>query len=895
MRSLRTLRRFAFGFALGLIASASLALDLERQVSFSIPAQSLDAALVEFSRQAQLQIVTAGASVREQRSAAVTGTLSIADALERLLGTSGLTYKPIGESAISIGRSKSASGPAAARSRLARLDSSPVAPAAPGADAMRTPGRDTTPASVSLVEEVIVTGTNIAGVAPAGAPVIVIDSEAIRQSGYSSTEQLLQSLPQNFRGGEAGASADVNFSSGSLFRLNHSAGSGVNLRGLGSAATLVLVNGRRLAASNAGTFTDISLIPIDAIERIEILTDGASAIYGADAVAGVVNVILKQNHDSAETRARYAFTTENGREEYRLSQNVGMGWDGGGATLSLDFLDQGQMLSRQRAFTAGAPDPNSIFPANELASVILAGEQRFGEHLSAHSDVQYSRSERHLISSSGFGRSDSFAEPERLNALLSLAYEGPGDWRITLDGMYSEEDTPLRLVSTNPRTGARNYSYLQTQWLDQWSGELRASGSLFEVPGGLVKLALGGSYREEEYYRHIDLYNSTQRIGRDVRSGYLELHVPLVGAANAVRGVRRLELSLAGRYDDYSDFGSSSNPRVGLSWKPIDSLTVRSSYSTSFRAPATGRELVQSERGVTTIDLVPFFTADGTGTVPVAILAGSDELGPEESTNWTVGFTWRPLTALEIGFTYYDISYTDRIIVPPFDLGALASPQLRSFFDFFASPAEALAAINRYVAQGALLGDYTDGEFGPDPLSQIDTFYRYLWTNAERVDVSGADLTLAYVFERGANRFDLGFNANYVVEMVNVPAPGAPSYDLVDTFGNPPDVRLRTSGSWSRGGFSGTVIVNYTGAYTDTSGLIDRGVEAYTTVDASARYRFERATSALLEGLSLSLTVTNLFDEEPPFIETAGSGAHYDPANASPLGRMIGLEVAKRW
>ena len=71
-------------------------------------------------------------------------------------------------------------------------------------------------------------------------------------------------------------------------------GAGLNLRGLGQRATLVLVNGRRLAPSGAGSFVDVSLIPLSAVERVEILTDGASAIYGSDAVGGVVNFILRR-------------------------------------------------------------------------------------------------------------------------------------------------------------------------------------------------------------------------------------------------------------------------------------------------------------------------------------------------------------------------------------------------------------------------------------------------------------------------------------------------------------------------------------------------------------------------------------------------------------------------
>jgi outer membrane receptor protein involved in Fe transport len=887
----------------------AFALDLSREVQFSIPAQGLDAALVEFSRQAQLQVVTSGAEVGKLKSSGVTGTLSIADALDRLLRASGLSFRPVGESAISIGRFEAASrrageSRAAAQARTGeqlRLARTGAADEASTQDEARTAASERTGASAADrgddTQEMVVTGTNIKGVAPAGSPVIVIDEESIRQSGYSSTEQLLHALPQNFRGGQAGAVADLNMSTGSLNRVNGTAGSGVNLRGLGSASTLVLINGRRISASSAGTFTDISMIPIAAIERIEILSDGASAIYGADAVAGVINVILKQDYNTAETRARYGFTTESGRDELRLSQNYGMSWNGGGMTVAVDYLDQSQLMASERDFTANVIAPNSIFPADELTSGILSARQRFGQDWELELDVQHSRSERQLFSASSFSRSESTIKPERTNAVLGLSYDAFGDWTFNLNGSLSQEHTRLYLTSISQNTGMVNYTYIQTQEQDQHSGELLGSGSLFDLPGGALKLAFGGSHREEDYFRLIDLFGAAQPTGREVTSAFMELHIPLVGAANARPGIHRLDLSVAGRHDDYSDFGSSTNPKIGVSWSPGERLTLRSSYSTSFRAPSTGFELFQGDRGVTGVDLQAFFAPDGNGFVPVVLLFGSKALRPEESKNWTFGFTWEPglIENLTMGFSYYDISYSDRIIVPPFDFGALANPQLAAFLAFYDTPAEVAALVNDYVAQGAFLSDFTGGIFGPDPLSQITTVYSYLQQNADSVDVKGFDLTLDYPFSAGPNQFNVAFNANYIDGMVNVPAPGALPYDLVGTFANPPNLRFRTALSWYRGGFNGALNLNYTNSYTDTSGLIDRRVETYVTLDTNLRYSFARPASPLLDGVSVSLFATNLFDESPPFVTLSGSSANYDGANANPLGRFVGVEIAKRW
>jgi outer membrane receptor protein involved in Fe transport len=724
---------------------------------------------------------------------------------------------------------------------------------------------------------------------------MVIDAEDIRQSGYSGTEQLLQSLPQNFRGGDAGASADVNMSLGSQRGFNATAGSGVNLRGLGSNATLVLVNGRRMAASSAGTFTDISLIPLDAIERIEILTDGASAIYGADAVAGVVNIVLKRDYTSAETRLSRGFTTQGGRDEYRVSHSFGKQWNGGSAMVSADYLNQGQLLSSQRSFTSAVPTPTSIYPTNEMASLVFSANQKLGEKLTSTMDFQYSHADRHLIST-GATRTDNYGKPIRRNVLLSLEYQAPGDWFLTLDGFASDEDSKNRQVSYRAN-GEVGFTFNQTRNQDQRGAELRANGSLFELPAGPMKIALGGSYKEDGYKRTVDLYRINQSVSRENTAIFAEVHAPLVAEGNAFPGVRRLDLSVAVRHDDYSDFGTTTNPRVGLSWSPAPGLTLRSSYSTSFRAPAIGEEVRFGASGITGLEITPFLAPDGTGEIPVVMLLGSEPLRPEEATNWTYGVDWRPksIPGLAVGMSYYDIDYSERIVLPPLDYGALANPALAPFIVRYDSPDSVRALVERYVAQGAYLVDFTDDIFGPDPLSQATTVYKYLWTNASKVRVSGFDLNVDYPFEMGDNSFEVRLNANYIRQMLNSVTPTALPYDLVGTFANPPKLRMRGSLSWSRGSLSSILTANYAHSYTDTAGLVDRPVDSYTTIDAVARYSFASADNALSNGLSLSLNAINLFDEKPPYVALGGRGANYDAANASPLGRMVSLQIAKRW
>ncbi|MEJ1965675.1 MAG: TonB-dependent receptor [Gammaproteobacteria bacterium] len=304
---MRQSRRRSFSLALRTscivwtLAFASPSWTQSSRIDFDLPAQSLEASLKSIADRQDLQIVYVSSDIAGLSAPALKGQFTAVDAIRKLIEGTRLVVSFDGKA------------------------TAVVKPKPENASDDELPGASL--AQPRDVAEVVVTGTNIKGVAPAGSPVIVIDREAIRRSGYSSTEQLLQSLPQNTRSGAEGATADAQLSTGAMAGVNTTNGSGVNLRGLGSVATLVLINGRRVAASSSGTFTDVSLIPLDAIERVEVLTDGASAIYGADAVAGVVNFILRRDYEGAETSLRYGSTTEHGLDEYQLTQTLGTSWE----------------------------------------------------------------------------------------------------------------------------------------------------------------------------------------------------------------------------------------------------------------------------------------------------------------------------------------------------------------------------------------------------------------------------------------------------------------------------------------------------------------------------------------------------------------------------------------
>jgi TonB-dependent Receptor Plug Domain len=222
------------------------------EMAFDIEAQPLSSALTEFARQAGVRVLYPYEELSRVQAQGVRGRFSANEALTRLLANSG--YRATIENGT--------------------LSLEPTRPQyANGAE-----------------DEIVVTGSRIRGVAPAGANVITIDRSQIDESGRATLQDVIQTLPQNFAGSQNEATQEGTLNA----RSNFTFASTVDLRGLGADATLTLVNGRRLAPSGVGNFVDISAIPLSAVERIEVLADGASAAYGSDNPH--THIVLRGNH-----------------------------------------------------------------------------------------------------------------------------------------------------------------------------------------------------------------------------------------------------------------------------------------------------------------------------------------------------------------------------------------------------------------------------------------------------------------------------------------------------------------------------------------------------------------------------------------------------------------------
>ena len=178
-------------------------------------------------------------------------------------------------------------------------------------------------------------------------PVVVIDREDLENQGYLTVQDALDSLTQN-----TGGSLTQQF----VFGFTPGA-SGVNLRGFGTGRTLILIDGRRipvypLGLSGTTQFFDTASIPTAIIERIEILTDGASAIYGSDAIGGVVNIITRMDFEGFTTRIRYGDTSDGGYQTEQYEVVAGASTGSTSAYLTAQYLENEELLSRERDFAA---------------------------------------------------------------------------------------------------------------------------------------------------------------------------------------------------------------------------------------------------------------------------------------------------------------------------------------------------------------------------------------------------------------------------------------------------------------------------------------------------------------------------------------------------------------
>jgi iron complex outermembrane receptor protein len=984
------------------LAVPAVAAPGERQ-EFHIPAQPLDTALKAYGAATGRQLLYASELVASARSHSVDGHYDADQALAVLLGASAVRVVRADARVVVLG----------AKPQPPKREKVKPATAAQ----VPAPAADAGLPAVGIV----VTGSHIRGQSGVS-PTIVLDRDAIDRSGYGSVAELIALLPQSFSGQGNEATSAIGTD---RVVPNNAYGSSANLRGLGADATLTLVNGRRIAGSGGrGDFTDLSSIPTAAIDRIEVVADGASAIYGSDAVGGVINLILKKNYRGAETRLRYGVAPGTGRHDFQASQLVGTTWDGGSLIASYEYDRRSPLASKDRpdtatadlrrfggsdfrsfysvpatvlrfdpvqsaylpafavpdgqngvgltpgSFTPGANLTNQrqdtdVLPRQERHGAYIHAEQSVGDRLTFFAEGRFSHrsfelrtpammtilpvtaANPYFVSPTGasfdvlgydfardIGPLINRGHVTSWSAVAGATWRVGGDWVI--DGFASRamertHDRSTNIVNasllyealgTTPDNPATAYSAARDGYFNPYgsgssnnpavlgfigsgytderlssrldTGDLKADGSVFDLPGGPVLLAVGGSVRHEHFDRSGSTFYSgvspapltPTDAGRTVLAGYSELSVPIVGAANAVPGIRRLMLSLALRHERYSDFGSSTNPKLGASWSPTDSLEARVSWGTSFRAPAV-KERTDPLRASAT----QLVNANGVQTVVLELSGGNPDLKAERATSWSAGLRWRPrsVPGLRLELNWFRVDFHNQIGQPAYEDFALAlrNPAYSPFITFV-DPTN--NAGDRAKVQALL--DTPGAISAGVPVTAFKAIVDARWVNTARLLVQGIDFNAAKDFALGSGRGSVAVNGSWLIDYRKQVTPASAPVERVATVGNPTDFRARATASWDNARYGGTLSLNYVNGYKDNISQPQRSVAAWATLDAQLRYTFTEAR--WLKGMTIALSVTNLLNTAPPFVNNS-IGIGYDPANADPVGRLVSLQLIKRW
>lgn len=985
-----------------LSGAAALAADAS-SVRFDIPPQSLESALLSFSAQAGVQLVVANETIKGMKTPGIQGEYSANNALELLLKGSGLTYRVTDEKTIAIGNpdkakrvsgtaSQSAAGPLLLSQvdwpgNTANTSSTSPEPDAPSDDGLKP------------VMEVVVTGTHIRGAESTGSNLVVLDRQYIEKSGYSTVQDLLSTVPQV----APSSGADYNTVTG-----NWLGGTGIDLRGLGTGTTLVLVNGRRQAASGTyGNFVDISSIPLAAVERVEILLDGASANYGSDAVGGVVNFVLRKNFQGAETRARFG-SYGGDANELQASQLLGSAWGSGSGFIGYQFQHRQELAATERSYSAnsdqrsrGGGNFSSLFsnpgnivnpltgesvaiPTGQDGTALTPGSftpgsanyrnvaqdytllpeerthsgffnlsQNLGQRVQLFADGRYTQRPLEgrptgfvanlVVPSTNAFFVNPFSTPlDSVTVAYSFEDDIPGgyhgkqvtydagaggrvqigrSWQAELASGYSREKLSYfsesldadalgaALADSNPATALNPFgdgshtnpatlAAIRTTSMEaatsyRWNSGITADGPLFSLPGGEAKLALGTDYRKEVIPETGRGTARAEDLSRIIRSAFAELSIPVFGAGNKRAGFDQLTFSAAARYEDYSDFGSTVNPKLGFKYKPSKSVAFRGTWGTSFRAPnLTELEAKVFNPNVYILQFGYVDPASSSGTSNVVALFGvNPDLHEEKARTWTAGIDFAPeyIQDFTASLTYTDVRYKDRIGAPVVGGGAnTVLAQEDVWYPIIQRNPSAAQLDEVCNSPNFVLPPFLCALLTPSAI--IDFRVR----NVAYTQVRSVDLRLDRRLTLSRGALTLGFDGTYSIDNEQAVTENAPVVDMLDKFNGPLSLRLRGRAGWQQGPVDAQLVVNYAPSYDQPFGNTDgttRAIGSWTTVNLTAGYRFDE-TSGFTEGLEARLAVVNLFDKDPPY---ANNLFGYDGINADPYGRLMSIQLRKSW
>ena len=811
------------------------------------------------------------------------------------------------------------------------------------------------------IERIAVTGSHIKRNDMEGpSPLTSLSSEDIAKSGVTDLIGLFTKLPMAGQGtfSTQGNSSD-NTSNG---------GSSVSLRGLGADSTLILVNGRRVSvspfANNIDTaFVDINNIPLAAIKRVDILKDGASATYGSDAVAGVINIILRDDIEGVEVSAKVGDTADGGGQEQSFSVVWGNSTEKSSHTFALDYFDREEILYNDRSYSKSSNQealrPNDPFatdfrsssgfpgtialasdstnrmpdtfgndvcaasdivgnlcrydyapvmtstPASERVSFIYMGKYEISDNLRAFAELNGQNSKTTIRGAGSPSFNELFMSGDNINhpfakmpthefyqqdltmrrrmldignrekrvdsdyyrAILGVQGEFK-DWNWEAAYSHIKSKSTERGVNGFPNSrrtqeaidsglwnpfeptmnSQASLDFIETQTTrigksTSKSLDAKVSGSLMEMEHGDLGLAVGWEYREEtisdnpdDQFLRGEVFGTeaTQANGeRDNVALFAELAIPVL---------ENFEVQLAVRHEEYSDFGTTTDPKIAFMWNPSDALSIRGSYGTAFRAPS----LHQIGLGNTdeSPNLVDDVRCAAVGNVNkacepqeyTAILSGNEDLGPEESKSFNVGVIYEMTENFDFSVDYYS-----------YDIENVITKDTQFKFSNQGNDPSVVERLPSSVAG--------------DPGEVVRIFDQY--ENIGNVETSGLDIEANYALASDLGEFKFTYALNYVLSYEDArPNPdGSMRIDTQEGDFEQPEIRWSFNTSWIKDDWNANVAVNYIGEFKQDSAVKVDGmgdIDSMTTVDTTINY-------IGIQDVTLTVGATNLFNEEPPF------------------------------
>jgi iron complex outermembrane receptor protein len=865
------------------------------------------------------------------------------------------------------------------------------------------------------LEEIVVTGTLIRGVAPTGAEMISVTPEDIKATGASTTDQLLASVPQigNFFNNPPQIATGTN---GGL-QINRP-----NLRDLpgvntaSGAATLVLMDGHRIVGAGVmQNAPDPDVIPTSVIERVEIVPDGGSATYGADAVGGVINFVTKRHVNGVEVAARYGYAKDYNTTDGHLT--FGHDWGSGSAYVSYNFSYHDALHGSDRSYvknidwSTGIPanrtcdTPNvtigtthyalpglvpgtfnacdlsrlaTIYPREERSSVFVGASQDFAGIF--HFDLRAFFTNRLDTSNGGPATGNPNITPtnpyynnftgtgatqnvqfsygpvfgnslQRQDTNLNewgitptLAIDLGSKWQLrtmlnygrsntsftnagvnaTLQTQYAAGTTvatalnPYAIASTNPQLldNLVNYQISGNGISELANARVIADGSLFTLPGGDLSVALGAEYIKDSFKSRSSGAAGTEwgqegtvpysSYGRDVKSGFGELQIPIVGNNNRIPLINGFRLSASLRYDDYSDFGHTYNPKFAVNYEPIEWIDIRGNYGRSFNAPTPVDQLgvLNSSVGFFPAQFWPYPPLGA--TVPIgsydAVLVGTaGGLKPQTAHTYSFGFDIRPplVSGLTVNATYYHIDFDGILANPPIFAPAVFYPYYQKYYTLNPTAAQIVAYASQVPGGLAVAAPYLQPG-GPPVYELID----YRKTNLGNAHLSGIDFAARYSHATAFGSIDANVSGNYQLKNETNAAAGLPYASQLENNVSRSNVATNLGATWvnpfgaNGGSLRSQVTWNHTAGYSviETPFVLQNHVGSFEIFNLFFLYNFNG--TGLSKDLALSLNLDNVFNRDPPVSKASsalanGAGAGY--ANGFTLGRLIQLGVDKKF